>query len=147
MARIGRYDTVTEEWTSAYYPLDELTSPNGGWVGLSELTCLGCEKFAVIERDNQGGPDATIKRIYTFSIDDVSFRDRSRTPNFDILDKTLARDILVEGDFDSTGGLVPEKIEGLAVLCDGTTPIVNDNDGVDDSSGETQLVNLDPIFD
>ena len=29
-----------------------------------------------------------------------------------------------------------EKIEGLTVLRDGTTLIVNDNDGVDDSNGD-----------
>ena len=39
-------------------------SPAGGFVGLSELTLLPDGTLAVIERDNQLGQDARIKRIY-----------------------------------------------------------------------------------
>jgi len=46
-----------------------------------------------------------------------------------------------------TGGLTLEKVEGLAVTEDGTALIVNDNDGVDDSNGETQLLKLDAVFE
>lgn len=42
---------------------------------------------------------------------------------------------------------VLEKIEGLAVLPGGDALIVNDNDGVDDSNGETQLLRLPAVFD
>ena len=42
-----------------------------------------------------------------------------------------------------TGGLVPEKLEGLTVLQGGERLIVNDNDGVDDNNGETQLLRID----
>jgi len=35
----------------------------------------------------------------------------------------------------------------LAVLPDGGALIVNDNDGVDDSNGETQLLRLEGLFD
>jgi hypothetical protein len=146
-ARIGRYDTATDAWTFAYYPLDAPTSANGGWVGLSELTHLGDGVFAVVERDNQGGPDAAIKRIYTFSVDGVEFMDDGDVPDFDVVAKSLARDLLVEGDFDVTGGLVPEKIEGMAVLPNGDVLIVNDNDGVDDNNGETQLLRLGDIVE
>ncbi len=51
--RIGRYNTTSRYWTFAYYPLDVHESPNGGWVGLSEITALGGEEFALVERDNQ----------------------------------------------------------------------------------------------
>lgn len=44
------------------------------------------------------------------------------------------------------GGLTPEKIEGAAVTANGDVYIVNDNDGVDDNSGETQLINLGDIL-
>lgn len=37
---------------------------------------------------------------------------------------------------------VPDKIVGLAVLANGEMLIVNDNDGVNDNSGETQLLRL-----
>ena len=42
---------------------------------------------------------------------------------------------------------MPEKLEGLCVLQDGTALIVNDNDGVDDNSGETQLIEVGDLFD
>jgi hypothetical protein len=46
----------------------------------------------------------------------------------------------------ASGGLVPEKIEGSAITASGNVWIVNDNDGVDDNSGETQLLNLGPLL-
>jgi len=49
----------------------------------------------------------------------------------DLMDKLLA-----------TGGLALEKVEGLTVTPDGTVLVINDNDGVDDSNGETQLLRL-----
>ena len=146
LVRIGRYDRQTG-WTFAHYPLDAPESDFGGWVGLSELTYLGDGDFIVIERDNQGGPDAAVKRLYTFNIAGVDFKPAADVANFDVVSKTLVRDLLAEGDFDGTGGLILEKLEGLAVLGNGDVLIVNDNDGVDDSNGETQLFNLGDILD
>lgn len=40
-----------------------------------------------------------------------------------------------------------EKIEGLAVTRTGEVYIVNDNDGIDSSNGETQLLNLGRLLD
>jgi hypothetical protein len=141
--RIGRYVPATGEWTFFYYPLDAPASPNGGWVGLSEIVALNETTFAVIERDNQGGPDAVIKRIYTFSIDGLTPQPQGGI--FPVVAKTLVRDLMP--DLTADHGLVLEKVEGLTVLADGMTWIVTDNDGVDNSSGETQLINLGPIFD
>ena len=45
-------------------------------------------------------------------------------------------------DLRVTGGQVLEKIEGLTVLRNGDVLVVNDNDGVNDSNGETQLLKL-----
>ena len=143
-ARIGRYDTATGEWTFAHYPLDTPTSPNGGWVGLSEIVSLGNGRFAVIERDNQAGPDATIKRLASFSIDDVVFRRASELANFDTLVKQLDRDLIADGDYQA--GVILEKIEGLAVLPGGEALVVTDNDGVNDSSGETQLIRIPGLY-
>lgn len=135
--RIGIYDVAAETWSFLFYPLDTVESQNGGWVGLSDLTSLGNGRFLVVERDNQGGPDAAIKRLYTF---DVSGRAAGST-----VEKTLVDDLM--DDLAVPGGLTPEKIEGLAVLANGEVLIVNDNDGVDDNSGETQLLNLGAILD
>ncbi len=145
-ARIGRFDLQSRRWGFAYYPLDTPTSPNGGWVGLSELTYLGGNRFAVIERDDQGGTDARIKRISSFSIDGVTFVGQSQSPNFPVLSKQLEIDLIAAGSYGPTGGPIPEKQEGMTVLSDGTVLIVNDNDGVDDSSGETQLIEIDNLF-
>jgi len=145
--RIGRYDTHSGEWTFFYYPIEAPLSANGGWVGLSDLAYLGGDRFAVVERDNQGGPDAVIKRLYAFSVAGLTPLpdDGSNPPAFPVVAKTLVRDLVP--DLQATGGLVPEKIEGLAVNADGDALVVNDNDGVDDSNGETQLLLLEGSFD
>ncbi len=145
-ARIGVYDRDARTWAFAYYPLDEPTSPNGGWVGLSELTYLGDDRFAVVERDNQGGPDATIKRVTRFSIAGVTFLPESEVGSFSVLEKGVVIDLLETGVLGAGAGLVAEKIEGLTVLANGDTLIVNDNDGVDDNSGETRLLRLEGLF-
>ena len=140
--RIGQYNTVTEAWAFFYYELDAVESSNGGWVGLSDISYLGDNQFMVIERDNQGGPDAAIKRLYSFSISGLTPQadDGSDTVAYPVVTKTLVNDLMDE--LASTGGLTLEKIEGLAVKADGTILVVNDNDGVDDSNGETQLLRL-----
>ena len=144
--RIGRYDTSSSEWSFYYYPIETPLSINGGWVGLSDLTYLGDDEFAVIERDNQGGPDAAIKRLYKISMKGlVPTADNGGTPDFPVVSKTLVRDLMV--DLKATGGLILEKIEGLAVTKEGAVFVVNDNDGVDDSNGETQLLKLKHILD
>ncbi len=40
-------------------------------------------------------------------------------------------------DLAANGGYIVDKIEGMAIAQDGTAWISTDNDGVDDSSGET----------
>lgn len=141
MVRIGRYDIANRDWSFYYYPLDSRESANGGWVGLSELTAYGKDKFLVIERDNQGGPDAAIKRIYSFSIAGLTPTvDTGGTPDFPVVNKKVAHDLMPY--MQATGGMILEKIEGLTVLSKGKILIVNDNDGVDGSNGETQLIQI-----
>ncbi len=135
-ARIGVYDLSTKSWSFLFYPLDPRESQNGGWVGLSEITALADGRLMVIERDNQAGPDAAIKRLYTF--------DPSGLTDGDNVDKVLLDDLM--DNLLSVGGLVLEKVEGAMVLPNGEVLIVNDNDGVDDSNGETQLLNLGKLL-
>lgn len=147
LVRIGRFSVSSGEWAFFYYPLDAAESANGGWVGLSEITALSDGRLAVIERDNQGGPDAAIKRLYTFSLEGLvpeADPGEGVTPEFPVLNKTLARDLMQ--DLESLGGLTLEKIEGLAALPDGSALVINDNDGVDDSNGETQLLRIKDVF-
>jgi hypothetical protein len=145
--RIGRYNLFSQSWTYAYYPLDTPASPNGGWVGLSDLTHIAGPRFAVIERDDQGGPDAAIKRIYQFSVAGVQFQGNSQAPNFPVLTKKLVVDLIGADTYGPAGGLIPEKLEGLCLLPGGTLLVVNDNDGVDDNNGETQLIELKNVID
>ena len=136
MPRIGVYDLGAKTWQFMFYPLDPVASPNSGWVGLSDITALGNNKFLVVERDNQGGPDARIKRLYRI---DLAGKADGAT-----LSKTLVRDVMA--DLRGPAGPVLEKIEGSAVLSNGDVIIVNDNDGVDDNSGEVQLMNLGKLL-
>ena len=132
--RIGIYNTVAESWSFLFYPLDAVESQNGGWVGLSDIASLGNGEFLMLERDNQGTADAAIKRLYRFDINGLV--------EGNTVTKTLVRDLISEGDLTATGGAINEKIEGLAVMLNNSVYIVNDNDGVDGSNGETQLINL-----
>lgn len=138
LVRIGEYKPATGQWRFFYYPLDDVESPAGGWVGLSELTSLGNGRFAVIERDNQGGPDARVKRIYVFSI--AGLTPQAQGGMFPVVTKYLVQDFLPE--LQSFNGWVLDKPEGLTVAADGEVYIVTDNDGVDDSGGETRLLRL-----
>lgn len=137
--RIAVYDTEAGTWTYAFYPLDAPVSLNGGWVGLSDISSLGDGKFLVIERDNQGGPDAALKKIYEIDLGDYSWEAGT------VLEKTLVMDLIEDGVLTATNGQIIEKVEGLAVTADGDVWINTDNDGVDDSSGESLLAMVTTI--
>ncbi|UJP05359.1 MAG: esterase-like activity of phytase family protein [Nitrosomonas sp.] len=151
MVRIGQYTPALDidpnidegEWKFFYYPLDPVESPAAGWVGLSEITALEGGKFAVIERDNQAGPDARIKRVYTIDTSGVTPKTQAEG-SFPILNKSLAIDVLPA--MQAGNGWVHDKLEGLARTPDGTVYAVTDNDGVDNSTGETQFLNLGKVL-
>ncbi|MFP5463080.1 MAG: esterase-like activity of phytase family protein, partial [Gammaproteobacteria bacterium] len=107
--RIGRYTPASDTWAFFYYPLDTATSPNGGWVGLSDIAQVSGDTFAVVERDNQGGMDARIKRLYTFSVAGIEpvADPATGTPAFPILTKVLTADLMPR--LEATGGAVLEK--------------------------------------
>jgi len=137
--RIAVYDTEAGTWSYAFYPLDTPKSLYGGWVGLSDIASLGDGKFMVVERDNQGGPDAAIKKIYSIDLGDYSWEDGT------MLEKTLFMDLIEEGILTQTNGQIIEKVEGLAVTTDGDVWINTDNDGVDYSSGESLFAKIGTI--
>lgn len=135
--RIGIYDLAAQSWKFVYYPLDAYSSQfAGGWVGLSEITSLGNGEFMVLERDNRGGLDAAIKRLYKINLQTVN--------DGDVITKNLIKDI--KPALASTKGSLIEKVEGVAVTLNGEVYIVTDNDGVNDHNGETQLINLGRLF-
>ncbi|PUA30939.1 MAG: alkaline phosphatase [Cellvibrio sp. 79] len=135
--RIGIYDLASQTWKFVFYPLDAYSSQYaGGWVGLSEITSIGNGEFMVLERDNRGGPDASIKRLYKINLQTVT--------DGQTITKTLINDI--KPVLGSTKGTLLEKVEGTALMANGDVYIVTDNDGVNDHSGETQLINLGKLF-
>jgi DNA-binding beta-propeller fold protein YncE len=136
--KIGRYEVATASWSFAHYPLDPVESPAGGWVGLSELTALRDGTLAVIERDNQLGQEARIKRVY--AIDPASVAFAAHGSPLPVLGKALLRDVLDELDRASIS--VPDKLEGMAVTAAGRAFLVTDNDGVDENYGETVFLRL-----
>ncbi len=89
------------------------------------------DEFMVIERDNQGGPNAAIKRLYTFSLDGVTPAPAGETAP--VVSKRLARDLLP--NLAGTGGWTLDKLEGLTIASDGQIYAVTDNEGVDDAAG------------
>jgi hypothetical protein len=137
--RIGVFNPSSGEWSFVHYPLDPAVE--GGWVGLSELTSIGNGQFLVIERDNQQGPAAQIKRLYR--IDLTGVQPVAEGQSFPLVSKHLERDLLP--DLQSTGGWVLDKVEGAAVDKQGRLFVVTDNDGVEDASGETRFMRLGTI--
>ena len=127
--KLVAYNPETEEWGAVLYPK---AAPDNGWVGLSEIVAHG-DYVYVIERDNQIGSAAVTKKIYRIPAADMVPAPLGEA--LPVVTKEEVRDLIP--DLQAQGGYVVDKIEGLAILADGTAWVSTDNDGVDDSSGET----------
>ena len=127
--KLVSYNLETEEWGAVLYPK---ASVENGWVGLSEITAHG-DYFYVIERDNQLGANATVKKIYRIPAADM--KPAALGGELPVVSKEEVRDLIP--DLQAFNGYVVDKVEGLAISADGKMWISTDNDGVDDSSGET----------
>ncbi|GID33016.1 esterase-like activity of phytase family protein [Paractinoplanes brasiliensis] len=134
VVRIGKLDLGSGAWSWLLYPLD--TAPTG-WTGLSELVAVDGNTFAVIERDNQRGPQASIKKIYEFDVP-------ASWTGAPTVRKRLVQDLLPLLRADR--GWVQDKVEGLAIAGDGRTYAVTDNDAVDDATGETVFLRLGRVL-
>ncbi|MFN3671552.1 MAG: esterase-like activity of phytase family protein [Bosea sp. (in: a-proteobacteria)] len=139
LAKILAYKPISRSWSALHYPL---SAPGaGGWMGLSELSFLGDDKFAVIERDNLLGSGA-VKTLAVFSVKGLTPAPLGSGP-LPLVEKTLLRDLTP--DLMALGGYGLDKVEGMTVDGAGAVFVVTDNDGVDDSSGETQFFALGSI--
>lgn len=139
--KLGRFEVATGSWTFAHYALDAAPAYAGAVVGLSEITALPDGRVAIIERDNQLGQRATVKRIYAVDPASVTWAPYGGT--LPTVGKSLLRDVLA--DLDAASISVPDKVEGLGVAADGQVYLVTDNDGVDENYGETVFVRLGDI--
>ncbi|WP_417310864.1 esterase-like activity of phytase family protein [Devosia sp.] len=129
------YNTADKSWSAVRYPLDE--KPEGAWVGLSEITAHGDHVY-LIERDNQLGGKAVVKKIYRVPVADLTGAEIGG--DLPVVSKEEVRDLLP--DLQAYNGYVLDKVESLAIDADGTGYVITDNDGVDDSSGETHLFSI-----
>ncbi|WP_457939525.1 esterase-like activity of phytase family protein [Mesorhizobium sp. 10J20-29] len=131
------YTPKTKEWSAVRYPLEKAET---GWIGLSEITAHD-GKLYIVERDNLIGQASRIKRVYAVSLD--GFKPEKLGGELPVVAKALVHDLM--DDLKATGGYVIDKVEGFAIDKNGDAYAVTDNDGVDDSSGETLFLRLGNI--
>jgi sugar lactone lactonase YvrE len=135
--KLVAYNPEKKIWGAVLY---EKAEPEKGWTGLSEIVAHG-ENVYVIERDNQIGEAAQIKKIYRIPASEMV--PAPLGDDLPVVSKEEVRDLIP--DLLSTGGYVLDKVEGLAIMEDGTAYVSTDNDGVDDHSGETMFFSIGKI--
>ena len=124
------YKPASKAWGAVAYPLE--TPAEGAWVGLSEITIHGDYAY-IVERDNQIGDKAQLKALYRVPLAElVPVELGGELP---LVSKELVRDFIP--DLAANNGYVLDKVESFAIDADGVGYVITDNDGVDDSSGET----------
>jgi hypothetical protein len=128
--KLVSYKPSTQEWGAVRYPLE--TPSEGGWVGLSEITVHGDYAY-IIERDNQIAEKAALKAVYRVPVAELEGAELGG--DLPTVTKELVRDLIP--DLAANNGYVVDKVESLAIDSEGTGYVITDNDGVDDSSGET----------
>lgn len=130
MVKLLSYDPAEQVWGAVHYPLD--APAEGAWMGLSELVIKGDWAY-VIERDNQIAGKAATKKLYRVKLADLKPAELGGA--LPVVAKEPVHDFLP--DLAVTHGYAVDKIEGFAIDAAGAGWVVTDNDGVDDSSGET----------
>jgi hypothetical protein len=128
--RVWTYDPATATWGNVPYELEPIP-PAAGWVGLSEIVTLPDGAFGFIERDNLTGDHSALKQLVRADLSQPVTRASKAT--FDLLPSLRA-----------SNGWISDKPEGFTVAANGRAYVVTDNDGVEDASGETQLLRLGP---
>lgn len=135
--KLVSYKPSSEEWGAVRYPLEKA---DAGWVGLSEITANGDYAY-IIERDNQIGQAAKLKKLYRVALADL--KPAKLGGELPVVKKEEVRDLIP--DLKSLNGYVVDKVEGFTVDAAGNGYVVTDNDGVDDSSGETLFFSIGAI--
>ncbi len=134
--KLVSYKPESKEWGAVRYPLDKADK---GWVGLSEITAHG-DYVYIIERDNQIGDAARIKKLYRVAI--ANLKPGKIGGELPVVNKEEVHDFIPDLKA-ATNGYVLDKLEGFAFDKAGKAYAVTDNDGVDDSSGETLFFAVD----
>lgn len=134
MTKLLAYKPADKSWAAVHYPLDKAET---GWVGLSEITAAP-GGLIVIERDNQVGRDARIKKLVFVPLAGVTPAPLDK--ELPVVAKKELHDLLP--DLAASHGFVLDKVESFAIDAAGDAFVITDNDGVDDHSGETQFLGL-----
>lgn len=132
-ARIGRYQVATKSWTWYSYPLTA-TSTEGDWMGLSDITVLGPDTLAVIERDKLNGPAARIKKAQAIRLPNKGGKEQP-IPVQKLGSGQDLREVAM-----GYAGWMQEKFEGLAMTSTCDVYAITDNDGLKDATGETYFL-------
>lgn len=130
MVKLVAYNTADKTWGAVHYPLD--TPAEGAWMGLSEITVHG-DWVYIVERDNQIAGAAAVKKLYR--VPAAQMVPAALGGALPVVTKELVRDLMP--DLMVLNGYAMDKVEGFAIDAAGTGWVVTDNDGVDNSSGET----------
>ena len=138
MVKLLAYNTVDMTWGAVHYPLD--APAEGAWMGLSEITLRG-DWVYIVERDNQIADKAEVKKLYRVAVEQM--KPAALDGPLPVVTKELVRDLLP--DLMVLNGYAMDKVEGFAIDAAGTGWVVTDNDGVDDSSGETLFWSVGPV--
>ena len=142
--KLVSYKPESKEWGAVRYPLEKADkSVEKSWVGLSEITAHG-DYVYIVERDNQIGDAAKLKKLYRVAIADL--KPGKIGGELPTVKKEEVHDFIPDLKA-ATNGYVLDKLEGFTFDKAGKAYAVTDNDGVDDSSGETLFfpVNLEGI--
>ncbi|VVT19824.1 esterase-like activity of phytase family protein [Rhizobium sp. EC-SD404] len=139
MVKLVSYTPASGEWAAVHYPLE---AKGEGWVGLSEITLHG-DYVYIIERDNQIGAAAALKKLYRVPVAELEGAELGG--ELPVVTKEEVRDFIP--DLAAYNGYIVDKVEGFAVDANGEAFVVTDNDGVDDSSGETFFWSIGALSD
>ncbi len=135
--KLVSYKPSSEEWGAVRYPLEKA---DGGWVGLSEISVHGDYAY-IIERDNLIGQAAKLKKLYRVAL--AELKPAALGGELPVVKKEEVRDLIP--DLKALNGYVVDKVEGFTVDAAGNGYVVTDNDGVDNSSGETLFFSIGAI--
>ena len=130
MVKLVSYNTADATWGAVHYPLD--APSEGAWMGLSEMTIHGDFAY-IVERDNQVGAAAKTKKLYRVPV--AQLTPAALGGALPVVTKELVHDFMP--DLAMLNGYIAEKVEGFAIDAAGNGFVVTDNDGTNDSSGET----------
>lgn len=135
--KLLNYDLTQKMWQAVRYPLN--TNQQGQSL-VSDLSQFG-DHLYVLERDNQTGENAAISGISRIALADLTPMPLDQA--LPLVEKQWVHNL--QPDLRQAKDITSGKIEGFTITPTGTAFVVTDNDGLDDSTGETQFFSIGKI--